>query len=122
LTRRLVEERRRVDLKIRKEAPLLGRAGSPSPPLAEESPAGFRSTFQHDSGKSGMIFNRPMKPPEAVEPLVSSSLPRKAIDGELPPTVRTAPPIDMERITEHVIKQIDNRLIAHRERMGRPGV
>lgn len=39
--------------------------------------------------------------------------------GDATPLVPAAPPINVEALTSQVIQQLDRRLIAYRERMGR---
>jgi hypothetical protein len=38
-----------------------------------------------------------------------------------PPWMPPPPPINVEQLTEHVLRRLDERIVAHRERLGKPG-
>jgi hypothetical protein len=124
LTRRLVEERRRIDLSPRRETFFRGRGTEGGPgKLPEQASSRAVGMHDRDAGRAAMILDRSAKRMAPDEQCAASSAARRgAMDRDLSPVSPPAPPINMEQITEHVIRQIDHRLIAHRERMGRPGV
>ena len=124
LTRRLREERQRIELNSRRESPFVGRATDVGPSQSpQQALVKARSLPDRDSGRAPMILNRSAKKEEPDE-LASTSPPftrRSEVERQMLPVSPAAPPINMEQITDHVIRQLDHRLIAHRERMGRPG-
>lgn len=61
------------------------------------------------SRKGGIAFDAE----EIFEPRGGSGQPPKT------PQTRGVPELDLERLTEHVVRKIDERIIAHRERLGK---
>jgi hypothetical protein len=123
LTRRLVEERRRVDLSPRAEAWVVGSdAGVRSAQNAPRAPGKARAMLEQASGRAALVLNRSAGPERSTEHSGSPVVRKGLLDREQSSVNPPAPAINMEQITEHVIRQIDSRLIAYRERMGRPGV
>jgi hypothetical protein len=103
LRRRVVEERRRIELKPRV-------AGAPSNAPAGES---LNSTT--------LVFAQPA-PNERLSAQQARALAIPARDEtERGPAYAAPAPINIDQITEQVARRIDERIVAHRERMGRPG-
>ncbi len=80
---------------------------------------------------------RPSSPPGGEPPMGVPTAPRRLSMVSAPhvafgsggervvpaaaPGARTAPPaVNVEELTERVVREIDRRLVAHRERLGRP--
>ena len=123
LTRRLVEERRRIEQPARRESSTLRREGEPSTPGLTRMPTSSTITLDRSPGRAPMVLNLPSRKEPAVEQSFSASMKRHGVvDREPSFMAPPAPQINIEQITDHVIKQIDHRIVAFRERMGRPGI
>jgi len=119
LTRRLVEERGRVDLS-RRETSILTRIDESQSRMTAPTPERGRDVVGRASAKDAMILRQQVGSEQPADrPSLTAAAKKSVVDRE-PPAV--PPPPNLEQITEHVIRQIDHRLIAYRERMGRPGV
>lgn len=104
LRRRVVEEKRRVELIPRGVvAPSNARASEP-----------FNST--------SLVFNR-QAPNERLSAQQSRkpATPARDETERLPAFAAAPSSINVDQITEQVVRRIDERIVAFRERMGRPG-
>ena len=123
MTRRLVEERQRIELPGVRESSTLRQGSEPPAPVSAQMPARPMVALDGAPGRAAMVLNRPARTEPAVERDSSWSTTRHSgIDREPSSRVPPVPQINIEQITDHVIKQIDNRIVAFRERMGRPGI
>ena len=119
--RRIVEERTRVELPVGIAAsptvdPLRAVAESGRPPEAFPAEHG-RAWLE---GRPELALRSPMvpaAPPEVHSAAAETSDAGAAVASRaLQPTV---PRVDLERLTDEVVRQIDRRLVAHAERVGR---
>jgi hypothetical protein len=94
LTRRLIEER------TRRELPALAAAR----PVLRIPPGGRVETSRGD------------RPPGFAETGPTAG---RAPRAAAAPAPAAAPPIDVERLTDQVVRRIDERIVAFRERMGK---
>ncbi len=117
LTRRLVEERRRVDLS-HMETSILTKIDESQSRMPAQAPG--MDMVNRASAKDAMVLRQPVSTEQPADRSSLTTAPNKSVVERHQPAM--PPPLNIEQITEHVIRQIDYRLIAHRERMGRPGV
>ena len=123
ITRRLVEERQRIELPGGRESSTLRQGSELPPPGSAQLSARPMIALDGAPGRAAMVLNRPARPEQAVERDSSWSTTRHSgIDRETSSRASSVPQINIEQITDHVIKQIDHRIVAFRERMGRPGI
>jgi hypothetical protein len=121
---RIVDERRRVELPVRQltepAEPHRGvdRAGSAGP----ESPGGRRGLRDRRWLERApvQILPAPPRPAGSHEDGTAAGEAGPALERAARGTPQPAvPAVDLDRLTEQVVRQIDRRIVAHRERVGR---
>jgi hypothetical protein len=122
--RRVVEERRRIEEWTRPSEP--GRAHSPAPPASEirggaPVPAPLLTPARAVVARTGrQASDAPLAAgtPQARAPQPAPGQPGPG-QRDAAAAASPAPRIDVRQLTEQVVRQIDEEIVAHRERMGR---
>jgi hypothetical protein len=122
--RRLITERRRIELPVRHPAEAAvshgaAVAGRLAQAVSSPAPASLSDRlWQARSPELALPVPPPVAPNrggDAVAADVSQASP-----GVAPVAAQPAvPSVDLERLTDQVVRQIDRRIVAHRERVGR---
>jgi len=120
LRRRVVEERERVEMRPRAEAMTRWRMDAP------QTQAAVRAGAPADeiSGGASMVFNRQAKADQSLARQSVAQAAGARDEAERWPSFArpmAQPQINIDQITDQVMRRIDHRIVAHRERMGRPG-
>jgi hypothetical protein len=115
----LTRSRRRVDEPAAWPQPrVVGAAGEPTAPADPPAtvfpapPAPAEAAAPTRRGRPAMDFRT-----AAARPAISEQTARPQPRGHAPDAPREA--LDLERLTDHVVRAIDRRIVAQRERVGR---
>jgi hypothetical protein len=116
LVLQLVERRRRVEeLSVRRRAPATALAG----PAAAAGPNGIDPLTGWALPVSAASAPLARRAPSMAPPETASGAPADAARGAARPPEDAAAALDIDRLADRVVRQIDRRIVAHHERMGR---
>jgi hypothetical protein len=122
--RRIVEERSRVELPLR-----LGAATPADPTRAGiDAESAALATPLRPTHQDAWVDRPPepaLRPPQVLPPshdvrrAVAEALEGRGAAEPPAPQPPAAAPVELDQLTDEVVRQIDRRIVAHRERMGR---